>query len=32
MVLVKPASVIECHRKGFRGSGGGDHADWEGPR
>src|SRR6266436_3178386 len=30
MVLVKPATVVQWHRKGFRSTGGGGHATWGG--
>ena len=31
MVLVKPATVIDWHRKGSASTGGADHATWGGP-
>ena len=32
MVLVKPATMVQWHRKGFRLYGDGDRAVWDGPR
>jgi hypothetical protein len=32
MVLVKPATVIQWHRKASGSIGGGDHVPWDGPR